>query len=223
MPSSHALVVPEIFGSDDQYVIDDQGVVSKTFSDGKVLSLREYFPRGYVLHLADDNHRLNPVAHFMHTVDEEDRMSVDIRLRLGKMPLSSFWGKASNSVTLRSYESHRPFWRDDHEGSDQFARDKMILHGNLSVCLPKDRRDAFSAWNSFEFRGDMDGSGKIPDDLWKSVQEFALAAAREMQCGEFPDFSLLNRHAIINRRGDAVTFAPLDDVLAYDGPLKDCE
>lgn len=226
MSSSNALVLSDFFGSDGQYAIDNDGVASKTFPNGKVLSLRSVLPRGYVLHLSDDNHRLQPVAHFMHTVDEEDRMSVKIGLRLRKMPSTSGWGKVRDSLELRTYEPRRPFWRagePDDGSADRYARDKVVLHGNLVACLPKDQREGLSEWISFEFRGDMHGKVQIPDELWNPVQDFALAAAQGMKDGEFPDFSLLNTHGFRNKRDKPVAFAALDDVLAYDGPLKDCE
>lgn len=212
-------IVTESFGNDYEVV---NGAIFKNFDNGKVLIARGH-QDDFRVWLEDPNHHLKPSCMLYRGFDDENRLSARVKLHINRIPDIGVFGQVSREVNLRSYDVVRPWWRQaewswDQESADGAARDKLVLNDNMYACLPRENWQGRFLRNSLKIQNNVDVEG-ISDAVWNPCFDFAKVAGKDMINGKFPDFSKLN--VVSGLTG--VTFDPTQDVLAYDGPLKDCD
>ena len=200
----------------------DESTTKSFFSNNRALLMRAFSGitiKGYIADLRDENHPLKPRCFFKHSIDDENRISLELKLEFLKIPQDSgMWGQISSSLLMRAYTPYNPVWRMEAGESPSSAmdienRDKISIFNNTSCFVPEEESKANF---SYAKRADIRSKEQITDDIWNPCFDFCTVAGNIMKTGEFPDFSVLNDlQQEINGR-----FYPIERILAYSGPLK---
>lgn len=216
------LPAEQSFFPDGQATIETGQEIIQHFENGRVLTFRPFRGsalRGFTADLVDFSHRLKPRCLLMNNIDDENRLSVEIKLAFGNIPQKTMWGKITSSIKMRSYAVDIPEWRLGDawykEGREIASRDKISMRSNTETLVSE--RDRIG--NSFKMQKSLKSISEIPDELWQPCFDFSVVAANIIRSGEFPDFSALNDLEPLTGK----TYHATDRVLSYRGALKPAE
>lgn len=189
------------------------------FSNGRVLTFTPFEMttiKGFTANLVNPTHRLSPSCLLMNHIDDEDRLTIKIKLAFGNIPVKSAWARVGALISMRSYALHTPEWRqgDDawQKDREHGARDKIVMRSNTESLVLEPPR----LTKSFKMQNLVSGVANIPDEIWKPCLDFSVAAAHMIRNGEFPDFSELNRLQSLTSK----TYHPTARIMSYEGQLK---
>ena len=202
----------------------DENTTKTFFSNNRSLLMRAFSGHtinGFIARLIDEGHPSKPICFFKNSIDDEDRISLEVQLEFLNIPKEARWGRVSSTLLMRAYHPVVPEWRrgtyghlEPHQRAmDIDDRDKLGMSSNLSCFVPDTKIKPYS---SFLMRSSIPREVEIPDNIWSPCFEFCTAAGNAMKNGEFPDFSVLNK---LHPHTETV-FETTENVLSYSGPLK---
>ena len=200
----------------------DEDSTKSFFPNNRILLMRAFSGitiRGYIADLRDENHPLKPRCFFKHSVDDEDRISLKMKLEFFNIPKKSgIWGQVSSSLLMRAHASFNPVWRmevgEPPSGTmDIENRDKISIFNNTSCLVPEEEPNADFSYTN---RASFSSGEQIADEIWNPCFDFCTVAGNIMTTGEFPDFSVLNDL----EQETQGRFEPIDRILTYSGRLK---